>query len=331
MEIGKIPETVLKRSVFKQIRHRREEVLVSAGVGKDCAVFAVEPEEAVVISTDPITGTVNEIGRLAVHITVNDIASSGAEPIGILLSIILPENAAEQDLKQMMKEIEEVCAALNIEVMGGHTEVSRAVNQPLVTVTGVGKIKRNTIITTGDLKPSQELVMTKWAGLEGTAILAKDREAELLSRYPADLVESAQELIEHISVVKEAKIAREYGVAAMHDITEGGVFGALWEMAEASGVGLSVDLKKIPLRQETVEICEFFDLNPYMLMSSGCMLMAADHGNELAEALNQEGIPAAVIGRLTEGRDRVIVNEEERRFLEPPKTDELYKAYAERR
>lgn len=153
MEIGKIPETVLKRSVFKQIRHRREEVLVSAGVGKDCAVFAVEPEEAVVISTDPITGTVNEIGRLAVHITVNDIASSGAEPIGILLSIILPVNAAEQDLKQMMKEIEEVCAALNIEVMGGHTEVSRAVNQPLVTVTGVGKIKRNTIITTGDLKP----------------------------------------------------------------------------------------------------------------------------------------------------------------------------------
>lgn len=173
--------------------------------------------------------------------------------------------------------------------------------------------------------------MTKWAGLEGTTILAKDKEAELLSRYPADLVESAKELIEHISVVKEAKIAREYGVAAMHDITEGGVFGALWEMAEASGVGLSVDLKKIPLRQETVEICEFFDLNPYMLMSSGCMLMAADHGNELAEALNREGIPAAVIGRLTEGRDRVIVNEDERRFLEPPKTDELYKAYAERR
>lgn len=331
MEIGKIPETVLKRSVFKQIKHRRPEVLVSPGVGKDCAVFAVEPGEAVVMSTDPITGTASEIGTLAVHITVNDIASSGAEPIGILLSVILPEEAKEAELKQMMKEVEAACVELNIEVMGGHTEVSKVVSQPLVTVTGVGKIARENIMTTGDLKPSQELVMTKWAGLEGTAILAKDKEAELLTRYPADLVEEAQAMIKHISVVKEAKIAREHGVVAMHDITEGGVFGALWEMAAASDAGLVVDLKKIPLRQETVEICEFFDLNPYMLISSGCMLMAAEHGNELAEALQREGIPAAVIGRITAGHDRVIINEEERRFLEPPKTDELYKAYEERR
>lgn len=327
MEVGKIAETVLKRSVFKQIKRRRDEVLVSPGVGKDCAVFTVEPDEAIVMSTDPITGTVNEIGTLAVHITVNDIASSGAEPVGILLSIILPEGSEEKDLKQMMKEIEAASQELNIEVMGGHTEVSRAVNQPIVTVTGVGKLKKDEIITTGDLKPGQELVMTKWAGLEGTAILAKDKGEELLTRYPADLIESAQEMIKHISVVKEARIAKKHGVIAMHDVTEGGIFGALWEVAAASDVGLSVDLKKIPLRQETVEVCEFFDLNPYMLMSSGCMLMAADHGNELVEALLREGIPAAVIGRITEGRDRIIINEDEKRFLEPSKTDELYKAY----
>ena len=330
MEIGKIPESVLKRSVFKQIKHRREEILVTPGVGRDCAVFEVGPDEAIVMSTDPITGTASEIGTLAVHITANDIASSGAEPIGILLTIILPERVKERVLKEMMQDIEAVCKELNIEVMGGHTEVSRAVVQPIVTVTGVGKIAKDQIRTACDLKPSQELVMTKWAGLEGTAILAADKEEELKKRYPVDFIESAKEMLHHISVVKEAKIAREHGVVAMHDITEGGIFGALWELAAASDVGVTVDLKKIPLRQETVEICEFFDLNPYMLISSGCMLMAAEHGTELVEALKQEGIPAAVIGRVTAGNDRVIINEDERRFLEPPKTDELYKAYEER-
>ncbi len=331
MEVGKIPETILKRSVFKQIRHRRQEILVTPGVGRDCAALAAGASEAVVLSTDPITGTASEIGTLAVHITANDIASSGAEPIGILLSIILPEGTKEAELKQMMKEVESACEELDIEVMGGHTEVSRAVCQPVVTVTGVGKIERSRILSANFLKPSQELVMTKWAGLEGTAILATDKEAELRSRYPADLIENAKNMIRDISVVKEARIGRQCGVVAMHDITEGGVFGALWEIAEASSTGLVVDLKKIPVRQETIEICEFFDLNPYMLMSSGCMLMVAEHGNELSEALIKEGIPAAVIGRITAGRDRVIINEDERRYLEPPKTDELYKAYKERR
>ena len=114
------------------------------------------------------------------------------------------------------------------------------------------------------------------------------------------------------------------GVAAMHDVTEGGIFGALWEMAEASGVGLDIDLKKIPIRQETVEICEYFDINPYELISSGCMLMAAPDGNGLVMALERAGIPATIIGKATEGNDRIIRSGEEKRFLEPPKTDQLY-------
>lgn len=119
MKIGKIPETVLKRSVFKQIHHRREEVLVRPGVGEDCAVFKIEPDEVLVMSTDPITGTVNEIGTFAVHITANDIASSGAEPVGILLTAILPEDVSELDIKTIMKDVECVCESLNMEVVGG--------------------------------------------------------------------------------------------------------------------------------------------------------------------------------------------------------------------
>ena len=128
-----------------------------------------------------------------------------------------------------------------------------------------------------------------------------------------------------LSVLPEAMIAREHAVAAMHDVTEGGIFGALWEMAEASGVGLEIDLKKIPVRQETIELCEFFDVNPYELISSGCMLMAAADGNTIVRELEKAGIHAVVAGKATAGNDRILYADKECRFLEPPKADELYK------
>ena len=325
MNLGKISETVLKRSVLNQIEHRRNEVLVGPAVGEDCSILAIAEDEVLVLSTDPITGTVQDIGTFAVHITANDIASNGAEVIGIMLTILLPEGTQESDLKAMMKDIVTVCTELSIEVIGGHTEITKAVNQPIVTVTGVGKMKRSEIIKTAGAKPGQEIVMTKWAGLEGTAIIAAAKETDLLTKYSASFIDKAKNMINYISVVPDSKIARAVGVTSMHDVTEGGIFGALWEIGAASKVGLEVDLKKILLKQETVEICEFYDLNPYMLISSGCMLMIADQANHLVERLNAEGIAAAVIGRITEGNDRVIFNEEERRFLEPPKSDELYK------
>lgn len=167
--------------------------------------------------------------------------------------------------------------------------------------------------------------MTKWAGLEGTAIIASAKAEELKTKYAASFVEGAKQLINHISVVPEAAIARAVGVTSMHDATEGGIFGALWEIGAASRVGLEVDIKKILIKQETIEICEFYDLNPYKLISSGCMLIVTDRGNLLVDRLKAEGIPAAVIGYISEGNDRVIINEEEKRFLEPPKVDELYK------
>ncbi len=325
MKLGKVPEAVLKRSVLNQIKHRRDEVLVGPAIGEDCSVLAIAEDEVLVISSDPITGAVSDIGTLAVHITANDIASNGAEVIGIMLTILLPEETEEDSLKAMMKDIEAVCIKLNIEVIGGHTEITKVVNQPVVTVTGLGKMKRSDMIKTAGAKPGQEIVMTKWAGLEGTAIIATAKEEELKTKYSDSFLSGAKEMLDHISVVPEAKVARVVGVTSMHDVTEGGIFGALWEIGAASKVGLEVDLKKILLKQETVEICEFYELNPYMLISSGCMLIITNHANHLVDSLKAEGIVAAVIGRITEGNDRVILNEEERRFLEPPKSDELYK------
>lgn len=208
---------------------------------------------------------------------------------------------------------------------GGHTEVSAVVNQPLVSVTGVGKVKKGEMVATSGLKPGQDLVVTKWIGLEGSAIVASEKEQELKEKLPSELVETAKSFADLLSVVDDAKVAMKVGVSAMHDVTEGGIFGALWEMAEASGVGLDIDLKKIPIRQETIEICEVYDINPYLLISSGAMLIGTDHGSRLVEELTRAGIHASVIGYAVEGRDRIVRNGDEKRFLEPPKTDELYK------
>ena len=325
MKVGKVPEAVLKRSVLKQIRTSRPEVLLGASVGEDCAAVALQEDEMFVLSTDPITGTVKDIGHLAIQITLNDLASAGAEPIGVMLTFLLPEKISEAKLRAMMEQAEAAAHAANVQIMGGHTEVTRVVNQPVVSVVGVGKAKRGRLISTAGARPGMDVIVTKWIGLEGTSIIAKEREEELLNRYPQALVDAAKNFDSYLSVLPEAAVAVESGVSAMHDVTEGGIFGALWEMAESAGVGLEIDLKKIPIRQETVEVCEFFDINPYELISSGSMLMAASDGNGLVRALTAANIPAVCVGKVTDGNDRVLVSGEERRFLEPPKADELYK------
>ncbi len=327
MEIGKVPETVLKRSVFQKMHTRREEVLVGAGIGEDCAVMQLAPDEVFVLSTDPITGTEKDMGKLAIQITANDLASAGAEPVGILLTVLLPPSSEEALIRKLSEEVDSACGELGIQVMGGHTEVTAVVNQPLLSVTGVGKVKKGALVTTGGAQVGDDVVVSKWIGIEGTSIIAKEKEAELLSRFSRPFLQEAKDFDKFLSVVPESKVAVASGVSAMHDVTEGGIYGALWELSEASQVGLEIELKAIPIRQETVEICEHFRLNPYQLIASGCMLMTAKDGRTLVSNLKKAGIHAAVIGRCVEGKAKKIINGEDIAYLERPKTDELYKIY----
>lgn len=326
MKIGKLPESVLLRSVIRQVKHRREDVLAGPAVGVDCAAIEPGDGEVIVLSSDPITGTAKDLGMHCIHVTANDIAASGAEPIGVLLTFLLPQSTEEPELRGIMQEAEAACASLHMEILGGHTEVTDVVQQPLVTVTGVGKIRKEAFLSPAKIHPDQDIVVTKWIGLEATTILAKEREKELRTRFSEDFVRTAQKFDQYLSVVPDARIAMKTGVVSMHDVTEGGVFGALWEMGEAGGVGIEGDLRKIPIRQETVEICEFFDVNPYQIMSSGSMMMITDNGQKLVDALAAAGIHAAVVGRTTAGKDRIFHNGEEIRYLDKPQADELYRA-----
>ena len=325
LKTGKVPENVLTRSIIRQIKTKRDEIIVGAGIGEDCAAIQLSDDEVFVISTDPITGTSQDIGPLSVHVTANDIASSGAEVIGIMLSILLPEGFEEEDLKKLMQQIQEECSKLNIQIIGGHTEVTSVVNQPVVTSTGIGKVRKDRLITTSGARPGDDVVVTKWIGLEGTSIIAKEAREHLINRFSPSFVDRAAAFSDLLSVVEDARTAISVGVSAMHDVTEGGIFGALWEVAQSSGCGLTVELSDIPVRQETVEICEEYAINPYALISSGSMLITAANGSDVVRALKQKGINAAVIGKITEGSARIVMNGEDRRFLEPPGADELYK------
>lgn len=323
MRIGKISENTLKRSVLKQIKAKRSEVLSGAGIGKNCAIFSFSEEYDTVVSVHPVTAAGQDCTEYALYKAANNLAAFLAEPIAAEISLLLDESIQEPQLRAMMEKAEKVCEELGIQLAGGNTLVSTAVSKPIATVAGIGRRIKQENDTKA--RPGQDVVITKWIGMEGTAILAQEKEQELLTRYPVSFIQDAKALKSCLNCVPEAATAVKSGVCAMHDASEGGIFGALWEFAQGSGVGLEIDIKKLPIRQETIEVCEFLELNPYELMSGGAMIMAADNGFDLVKELEAKHIPAVVAGKVTDSNDRVVINEDERRFLELPKSDELYK------
>lgn len=342
MNSGKVPVNVLKRSVLRQLKNKRSEIANSAGLGADCAIF--EPFSEGQLVTCVQEGVVelcceNDLAeaeredpsvmpmRRFFQKCANNLATAGAEPVAAELVIFLPENVEEPELKALMSEAEGIAAELNIQIIGGQTRVSSAVRQPLATVTGYGIRKTGAVQMDVRKKlAGQDIIITKWIGLEGTADLAARNQEGLLTRYPAYLVEEAAAFDRYYSILPEAATAVKSGGCTMHDASEGGIFAGLWEMAEGAGVGLTIDMKKLPLRQETVEVCEFCNVNPYELRSGGSLIIASPEGTAVVEALAAEGIPAVIVGRFTDSNERLILNEDEVRYMDRPQRDEIYKS-----
>lgn len=325
MRPGKISDSVLKRSVLRQIRTRRQEVVNGAGIGEDCAIFAPSRGFASAVSQAAVPGEA-DMARALVK-CANNLAAAGARPIAFMLTLLLPLETEEQKLRQLMTAAEQTCGLLEMQIAGGHTTVSRHVDCPMACVTAHGIPLRDDLPmnATRGAVPGQEIVLTKWIGLEGTALLARHNGERLRERYPARLVEEAAGFDRYLSILPEAACAAKCGVRVMHDASEGGILASLWELAESSGVGLTIDLRKIPIRQETVEVCELCGANPYALASSGCLVLAAERGEDLVGQLGREGIPAVVIGRITDSHDRLIYNVEEKRYLDKPAQDEIHR------
>ncbi|MDO5020838.1 MAG: AIR synthase related protein [Lachnospiraceae bacterium] len=310
--------------MLRKIGTYREEMQKGAALGQDCAFFSWK-EASLVTTTQTVALPVKDAGRLAVYAADNNLAAAGAQTIGISLALTIPETLEEKELQELMRGIDDTCRELSIQISGGHTEISSRVNAPVISMTAFGYLKQKRVYES----PSKEydIIMSKFAAVEGTAILLETEREKLQKAYTESFLSGAAECAEHLSVRKEAAIAVESGVYAMHDLHQGGIFGALWELSRQIGVGLNVDLKKIPILQETVEICECLGVNPYQLISGGALLMAAADGEALLKELWKQGIPAALIGTTNAGNDKIICNEEEVRFLDKPGQDEIYRVF----
>ncbi len=330
-EIGKIPPEILEKIVMRPMRDsrvKRPEVLLRPKTGEDCSAVDFGGEYCV-LSADPITGAAADVGYLAVQINCNDIYAAGAEPFGLLLTVLLPPGSGEELLQEIMDGAFRGAGERNIEILGGHTEVTDAVCKPLVSAAVVGRTRGRKILSTGGARQGQDILMTKWAGTEGTAILAEEKESLLKEHMTAEELETARGFKAFLSVGKESEIAFAHGATAMHDATEGGILGAVWEVAECSGCGVEVFAEEMPVREETAKICGTLGIDPLRLISSGTMVIATDNGQELAENLRQSGVPAVVIGKVTES-GRFLISGGKKTPLEQPKADALYAALKRR-
>lgn len=322
MKEGKLDFDDLRSIIFNNKTIKRNEVKVRNDVGEDCSVIDFGDCEGI-FSTDPITGANENVGKLAVHINCNDIASSGGEPIGILVTILAPISSSIDEINTVMHEIDEEAAKIGVEIIGGHTEVTSAVNKMVISVTVIGKNKKGKSIKTAGAKVGDDIIVTKSIALEGTYILINDHEERVKKVLSQDEIELGKSLMDKISVLEEGKIGGEFGVNSMHDITEGGLLGGLFEVAMASHKGFKIYKERIPMLDITKKVCREFQIDPLRLISSGSMLITTENGEELLKKLNERGIEASIIGTIYESGG-ILVDDNKEINVEPPKRDELF-------
>ena len=326
MQIGKLTPQQLANSILCYQGQKRKEVLVSSELGEDSAVVDFGDRLAF-FSTDPITGATDRAGWLAVHVSANDVFSNGAEPLGCLMTILAPPTMSLEDIEQVMKDASLAAKEVGIEICGGHTEITEAVNKLVLSATVFGSAPRENIIRTKNARAGDAIVVTKTLGLEGTSILARDCPQQLGAFFSCDDLNTMAAMIDSISVAHESRVAKD-SVNAMHDITEGGLLGALYEMAQGANLGFDIDAQFVPLHPLTAQVCARLQVDPLRFLSSGSMLMATADGAGLVQRLSEAGIQASVLGVFTEEPNYLLRRLEHIEHVSPPCGDELWTAFA---
>jgi hydrogenase maturation factor len=328
---GKIPAEILKQVVFENLGAKRKEVTLGPAAGIDSAVIDLG-DKSLITKMDPITGALERIGWLAVNVNANDISTFGVQPSFFLSCILLPEKSKRKTVEIISTQMDRAAKELGMAIVGGHCESTPGLKNPIVVGCAMGLTEKGNYVTTADAKAGDGIILTKTAGIEGTAILASDRKDKLKTMRSSAL-KKAQEFFTKISVTKEALTAyHSGGVHAMHDPTEGGVAGGLHEMADASNLGFRISEGKIPIAEETLQICDAFDIDPLYLIASGSLLISADKKltKNILRSLKDKEIPATVIGEfLPSPKERIITRKEgTEEKLARPVSDHLWIALA---
>jgi len=306
---GKIPAETLRKTVFRHLGAEREDVLLGPSLGEDGSIVKIG-EKILISAMDPITGASERIGWLAVHINANDVATFGVQPAFFSSCILLPEDSTDETVNRISSQIDEAAKSLGMAVIGGHSEVTPDLERPIIVGCAMGVTEDGQYVTSGGSMPGDKLILTKGAGIEGTAILASEAYHQLSGRVDEQHLQSAMKFYDRISVVRDAILAFNVGgVNAMHDPTEGGVAGGIHEMADAANLGVKVFEGRIPMAQETRMICDSLRIDPLQLISSGALLISASpqSAGEILEELRKNNIQAAIIGEFLENPEKRLL------------------------
>ncbi|MDR0852235.1 MAG: AIR synthase family protein [Clostridiales Family XIII bacterium] len=293
--------------MIDKIKYQRPEVLSGPEIGEDCAVLDFGSYECVV-STDPITAAIEMVGTLAIHVSCNDIASNGIEPIGVLLTVLLPPETSEIEIEKIMTQAADAAASLGVGIIGGHTEITDAVTKPIISSTAIGKGRAGHVCRT-KVRPGDHILVTKKLAMEGTGIIAAEHADALRGVLTEAEIAEAVSMLSEISVVKEGVLAGSIGVSAMHDITEGGVLGATWELCRLADLGAEIRRDVLPLAAVTEKICAHYGLDPLKLISSGSMMIIArpEASAKIMTALRDARVDVAQIGSIRDKADGIYL------------------------
>ena len=302
MELGKFPPDLLER-LLGQVPATDAQVLVGPGIGEDAAVISWG-DKLLVAKSDPITFATDMAGWYAVQVNANDVACTGGIPKWFLATLLVPQGFSETDAERLFRQILDACAALDISLVGGHSEVTLGIDRPIILGSMLGEVEPDRLVRTGGAQEGDSIVITKGVALEGTAILARDRAPQLRrAGVGEEAIQRAAGFLTDpgISVVNDARIAAEAArIHSFHDPTEGGLFTGLREVAKASGLGLAIEEGSIPVLPETEIICRALGLNPFGLLASGALLITlpAEDVPALFGKLEQDGISGWEIGQM---------------------------------
>lgn len=326
MENGRIKDTIKERAIWKKVKKYHSEVIVQ-NPQTISMVFPKKSSSMIMIS-DTVSAPIrllkeerSDYIKVQMDDILNRIYADKAKPIAMTLIIILPENTQESYLRFLMDCLLRIVDKAKIEISDVKAECSKEINHALLMITVIGeKNEKDVLCNQETFLPGKELVMIGAAALEGTIMLENAGREKLKQKFSQQFLERIQKLSLKTQIENMIPLVKELEKeAVIYCIGRSGVFGALWEMASKAKKGFLVELLDIPIYQETIEICEFFNVNPYRLRSAGAILLAVDYGKPLVDRCIREGFLAATIGSIRDNADKIICNGEERQYLNMPK------------
>ena len=326
MRTGRVTQTIWNRSVKKQIQKVNRNSTGKAA-WEESSSELVSDDKDFVWSSASVSGKAPAQVKYAVIKAAGDLAAKRVRPTAVSVQILFPESSDEQELKDIMRILTEICEETGLAITCVQAESAEYVLQTVIHITAVG-VKENPKQQMKKWFPGTEIILCGYTGLEGTLRLVDEAEADLRTRFTPSFIEKTKRCKE--SLILPEQILKLPEEAKSRQCGDGGVLCELWELAEAEKIGFEIDFSKLALKQETVEICEFFQLNPYLLTSAGSYLVLTEHGEETLEILKNAGVPAVRIGFVKEQNARTLVNGEETRYLDRPAPDELSRWWKER-